>query len=165
MAWTLSGSATADIRKTIDDITTDKSRIPGLVATIVGQDGKTIFSHASGTKGSDSSEPMTLDTIFWIASCTKLIGGIAAMQLCEQGKLSLDDADMIEKLAPELKEIRILKGVGEDSKAQYVDKAKRITLRMLLTHTGNDMALKPSRTWTNFGIAGFGYRTRRAALL
>ena len=136
MAQTLSDSITADIRKTIDEATKDKSKIPGFVTAIVGRDGKPLLTHASGTKGCDSSEPVTLDTVFWIASCTKMIGGIAVMQLCEQGKLSLDDADIVEKLAPELKSVRILKSVDRNSRAQYVDKTKRITLRMLLTHTG-----------------------------
>jgi len=31
-----------------------------------------------------------------------------------------------------------LKGLDEKSKPEYVDKTKRITLRMLLTHTGKD---------------------------
>jgi CubicO group peptidase (beta-lactamase class C family) len=39
---------------------------------------------------------MDLESEFWIASCTKMIGGIAAMQLVEQGKLGLDDADLVE---------------------------------------------------------------------
>jgi CubicO group peptidase (beta-lactamase class C family) len=80
---------------------------------------------------------MTLDNIFWIASCTKMIGGIAAMQLVEQGKLTLDDADLAEKLAPELKRAKILKGFGEDGKPILVEKKNRITLRMLLSHTGS----------------------------
>lgn len=79
---------------------------------------------------------MTLDSIFWIASCTKMIAGIAAMQLVEQGELKLDDADLAEKLAPELKRAKILKGFGEDGKPNLVEKKNRITLRMLLSHTG-----------------------------
>ncbi len=142
MAQTLAESTTSAIRKAVDSTTADKSKIPGFVAAVVGRDGKTLFSHASGTKGCDSKEPMTMDTVFWIASCTKMIGGIAVMQLCEQGKLSLDDADLVEKIAPELKSVRILKGVDEDSKAHYVDKTKRITLRMLLTHTGDYFQLE-----------------------
>jgi len=44
----------------------------------------------------------------------------------------------VEKVAPELKDVRILNGLDEKSKPEYVDKTKRITLRMLLTHTGED---------------------------
>lgn len=58
-----------------------------------------------------------------------MIGGIVCMQLVEQGKLSLDDADLAEKLCPELKEVKILKG------GKLVEKKNRITLRHLLSHT------------------------------
>ena len=136
MAKVLSESSSANIRKVIDAVTADKSKIPGCVAVVVGKDGKIIFSHASGAKGVDTKEPMNLDTVFWIASCTKMIGGIAALQLCEKGKLNLDDADMVEGICPELKSIRILTDVDENGKAEYIDKKNRITLRMLLTHTG-----------------------------
>jgi hypothetical protein len=54
------------------------------------KDGNMIFSHAAGRRGVNSNEPMTLDSVFWIASCTKMIGGIVCMQVVEQGKLSLD---------------------------------------------------------------------------
>ena len=145
MAHTLSESGAANIRKAIDQVTADQNKIPGFVTAVVGKDGKTVFSHASGTKGCNSKEPMTLDSVFWIASCTKLIGAIAAMQLCEQGKLSLDVSELVEQVAPELKDIRILKGLDENGKAQYVDKSKRITLRMLLTHTGKPASFLQGR--------------------
>ena len=135
MAKTLSESAAADIRKTIDGVTSDPNRIPGCVMVVVGKDGKPIFQHASGTRGVETKDPMTLDTIFSIFSCTKMIGGVAAMQLVEQGKLSLDDADMLEKILPELKDMKILKSVDENGKAELVEKKNRITLRMLLSHT------------------------------
>lgn len=83
---------------------------------------------------------MTLDTIFYFASCTKLISVIATLQLVEQGKLALDDADQVEEICPELKTIRILEKVDESGKGSFVDKKNRITLRMLLTHTGKENA-------------------------
>lgn len=58
------------------------------------------------------------------------------MQLVEQGKLALDDADLVERYCPELKTVRILKGCDENGKAETVAKKNRITLRMLLSHTG-----------------------------
>ena len=106
----------------------------------VNKNGEEIISHASGKLGVDITAPMTLDSIFWIASCTKMIGGIACMQLVEQGKLGLDDAELAEKLCPELKAVKILKGFDGDGKPVLEEKKNSITLRMLLSHT-----------------AGFGY--------
>jgi CubicO group peptidase (beta-lactamase class C family) len=121
----------------MDTATTSPStQIPGCVFIAVNKEGTEIFSHAAGKKGVDSSEAMTSETVFWIASCTKMIAGIACMQLVEQGKLKLDDAEQAETLAPELKRVKILKGVGDDGKPVLEEKKNRITLRMLLSHTG-----------------------------
>jgi CubicO group peptidase (beta-lactamase class C family) len=105
--------------------------VPGLVGIAVGKDGKELFAHASGKRGYGSNEPMTLDNIFWIASCTKMITGVACMQLVEQGQLSLDDADQLATLCPELKKLSVLQPDGK-----LVPAKKDITLRMLLSHTG-----------------------------
>ena len=63
------------------------------------------------------------------------------MQLVEQGKLSLDDADLAEKLCPELKLAKILKGFNKDNTPILEEKTKRITLRMLLSHTGKSLTI------------------------
>jgi CubicO group peptidase (beta-lactamase class C family) len=121
----------------MDTATTSPStQIPGCVFVAVNKEGTEIFSHASGKKGVDSSEAMTSETVFWIASCTKMIAGIACMQLVEQGKLKLDDAEQAETLAPELQRVKFLKGWGDDGKPVLEEKKNRITLRMLLSHTG-----------------------------
>jgi CubicO group peptidase (beta-lactamase class C family) len=112
------------------------TKIPGFVFVAVNKTGQEIISHASGHRGAETSEPMTLDSVFWIASCTKMVAGIACMQLVEQGKLSLDDAASVEEIAPELKRAKILKGFDENNKPILEDKKTGITLRMLLTHTG-----------------------------
>ena len=74
---------------------------------------------------------MTVDNVFWIASCTKTIVGIACMQLVEQGLLALDDSRQVETICPELKEVKVLQDDGK-----LVPKKRGITLRMLLSHTG-----------------------------
>ncbi|KAI1363471.1 beta-lactamase family protein [Xylaria arbuscula] len=109
--------------------------IPGTTVVVVGKDGNELFAHSSGKRGVVSNEPMTLESIFWIASSTKMLVGLACMQLVERGTLRLDDGEQLETLCPELNTLQVLRGDGT-----LVKKEKAITLRMLLTHT-----------------AGFGY--------
>jgi CubicO group peptidase (beta-lactamase class C family) len=130
--FTLHANVTASLERTVDDACANpKTDIPGVSVVIVGRNGKELFAHAAGMRGVTSSERMTLNNVFWIASCTKLITGIACMQLVEQEKLHLDDGDELERLIPELKDIHVLSKDG-----QLVPKNKKVTLRMLLTHTG-----------------------------
>ncbi|KAI9043606.1 serine hydrolase domain-containing protein [Aspergillus affinis] len=77
---------------------------------------------------------MSLDTVFWMASCTKLITSIACMQMVEQSKLDLDNVEQIESLAPELKAVQVLER-DSDGGFRLVPKERGITLRMLLNHT------------------------------
>ena len=127
-----SSAVLGSLRQTVDTACTDpKSDIPGATVVVVGRDGKELFAHCAGKRGVNSNEPMTQDNIYWIASCTKMIVGIACMQLVEQGKLALDDSNQLEKLCPELKNVKVLQNDGT-----MVEKKRAITLRMLLTHTG-----------------------------
>ncbi|KAF4540776.1 Beta-lactamase [Lasiodiplodia theobromae] len=132
----VTAEAQATIKSTIDAVTS-KSSIPGIVFVAVDKNGDVVASHCSGKTGATtSSTPMSLDTVFWIASCTKIITGIACMQLVEQGKLNLEDSAALYKILPELKDKQVL----QDDGVTLVPKKKEITLRMLLDHT-----------------AGFGY--------
>lgn len=132
----LSSQAVNEIKGIVENaVTTDPTGIPGTTVVVIDRTGTEQFAHAAGTRGVASSEPMTLDSVYWIASCTKMVVGIACMQLVEKGQLNLDDADHLEKLCPELADIKVLTPEGK-----LVDKKRGITLRMLLTHT-----------------AGFGY--------
>jgi Beta-lactamase len=97
---TISTKVVDDLKQQIDAVTADPEGIPGTVYCAVNKNGDLIFQHASGVIGKGKQEKMSMDTVFWIASCTKMITGIACMQLVEQGKLALDDGDLVEKLAP-----------------------------------------------------------------
>jgi Beta-lactamase class C and other penicillin binding proteins len=120
------------LQQRIDAACADQEKgLPGTVVVVVGKDGEEKFAYASGYRGYGTSEKMTLDNIFWIASCTKMIVGIACMQLVEKGLLDLDDSDQVEKLCPELKQVKVLQDDGK-----LVEKKRGITLRMLLNHTG-----------------------------
>lgn len=127
----LSASTVQSIRAATEAACAEGDKgIAGVTAVVIGKDGEEIFAHAAGKRGVGSNEPMTLDSIYWIASCTKMITGIACMQLVEQGKFKLDDSDFVEKHCPELKAVKVLQDDGT-----LVDKKRGITLRMLLTHT------------------------------
>ncbi|PLB36235.1 serine hydrolase domain-containing protein [Aspergillus candidus] len=127
----LDAEATSHLRGIVDKACENQETgIPGATVVVVGKDGKELFAHSAGKRGSGSKEPMTLDHVFWIASCTKMIVGIACMQLVEQGTLKLDDGTQIESLCPELKNLKVLRSDGGAE-----EKRKEITLRMLLTHT------------------------------
>ncbi|OHE90712.1 beta-lactamase [Colletotrichum orchidophilum] len=127
----LSSQTVNEIKSIVDyAVTTDPNRIPGTTVVVIDRTGTEQFAHAAGKRGVSSSEPMTLENIYWMASCTKMVVGIACMQLVEKGQLNLDDADHLEKLCPELADIKVLTPEGT-----LVDKKRGITLRMLLTHT------------------------------
>jgi CubicO group peptidase (beta-lactamase class C family) len=107
-------------------------RIAGLVAAAADEHG-VIYQSAFGRRSVASPEPMTADTVFRIASMTKAITATAAMQLTEQGTLSLDQP--AREILPFLAETKVLEGF--DAAGQPVLRAPRseITLRRLLTHT------------------------------
>lgn len=119
----------------IDSYVTKPNGVPGLVCSVKNRDGESVFQHAAGKREIDANDPMVLESVLWVASCTKFVTGIAAMQLVEQGRLSLDDGDQIEKYLPELKDVKVLKETANG--LELVEKKRQITLRMLLTHTGN----------------------------
>ncbi len=106
--------------------------IPGVVAA-ASSSQDTVYEAAFGERALGQGVAMTPDTVFWLASMTKPIVGAAAMQLVEQGKLTLDEP--AAKFLPELADVKLL--TGWDSTGQPVVRAPlaQITLRQLLTHT------------------------------
>jgi len=129
---TITSEAHANLAKLLDN---SVDEVPGVAVCVVNKNGDTLFSHAAGKRGLDGDEKLDTNSIFWIASCTKMITGIAVMQLVEQGILDLDDSERVEELCPELAKVEILDGFDTCGAPKYRKKTKAITLRMLLTHT------------------------------
>src|SRR5580692_7009654 len=92
-------------------------QIPGAVV-LVGHDGRVIYRKAFGERSLEPRrEPMTVDTIFDIASLTKVVATTTAvMQLVQKGEVRVNDP--VAKYIPEFAE----NGKGD------------ITVRNLLTH-------------------------------
>src|SRR5712691_6348421 len=63
--------------------------VPGVVALAATDDGP-VYQGAFGVRDLAGGPAMTFDTVFRIFSMTKAITCVAAMQLVEEGKLSLD---------------------------------------------------------------------------
>ncbi|MGJ8695385.1 MAG: serine hydrolase domain-containing protein [Verrucomicrobiaceae bacterium] len=90
--------------------------------------GKTVYQQEFGYRNIDKKLPIEKDTLFRIYSMTKGITSAAALILCEEGKLSLDDP--IGLHLPALKNQAVL--LSEDK----TEPARRhTTVRDLLRHT------------------------------
>ncbi|MGH7154932.1 MAG: serine hydrolase domain-containing protein, partial [Acetobacteraceae bacterium] len=101
-------------------------------------DGGVSYQGAFGRRALPNGPAMTQDTVFRIASMTKAVTAVAAMQLVEQGRLSLDAP--AAGVVPGLANPKVLEGFGPDGAPRLRPARGDITLRHLLTHT-----------------AGFGY--------
>jgi CubicO group peptidase (beta-lactamase class C family) len=121
-------------RAAIDRLLSDataKGEIAGVVAA-AGSAGGEIYAGAAGRRDLAKPDPMTVDTVFWIASMTKAIVSAAAMQLVEQGKVGLDQD--LGGILPALASPSVLEG-WDDGKPRLRPAKGAITLRHLLTHT------------------------------
>ena len=149
-------------------------RLPGAVV-VVGRKGRVVWRQSYGARALEPArEPMTPDTIFDVASLTKVVAtATSIMILVERGKLRLSDPVSVH--IPELK------GEGRE----------RITIEQLLTHvsgyapdfdlrerwTGHDEAIKrlikePLRnppgtrfTYSDIGFIALGEVVARAGKL
>lgn len=112
--------------------TSDAKEIPGVVA-IAASGNDVLYQGAFGKRDLSKPDAMTLDSVFWIASMTKAVTAAGAMQLVEQGKLSLDAP--ISEVLPDLAAPQVLEGFDESGEPKLRPASKPITLRHLMTHT------------------------------
>jgi uncharacterized protein YbbC (DUF1343 family)/CubicO group peptidase (beta-lactamase class C family) len=114
-----------------------KKEMPGAVV-LVGRHGKTVWRKAYGARAIEPQrEAMTPDTIFDLASLTKVVATTTSiMMLIEQGRVRLNDA--VVQFIPEMK------GEGRDA----------VTIEQLMTHVSGfapDFDLRDR--WTGYDEA------------
>ena len=63
--------------------------LPGVVAMVGDREG-TLYEGVYGRLSVESDEPARADTMYWIASMTKAVVSVAALQLIERGDLELE---------------------------------------------------------------------------
>jgi CubicO group peptidase (beta-lactamase class C family) len=98
-----------------------KNEIAGAVTVVVNKD-KVLHLESSGFADVATKRPMTPDTLFWIASMTKPITGVAILMLQDEGKLKATDP--VSKYLPEFASLKAPSG-----------KPANLTITQILTHT------------------------------
>lgn len=107
--------------------------VPGLVAVAATRD-RILYQGAFGKADVAGGRPMTGDALFRIASMTKAVTSVAAMQLYEQSRFALDDP--AERYLPDLANLMVFESFDQATggyKARPA--AKKVTIRHLFTHT------------------------------
>ena len=85
------------------------------------------YSQNFGLRSLKTGEPLKDDAVFWIASCTKLLTSIAALQCVEKGTLKLDDD--VSGILHEFVGIEVLTGFDGAGRPVLRRAERRVTLR------------------------------------
>ncbi len=106
--------------------------VPGVVA-LAATDHGLLYEGIFGKRRLGDGPAMTRDTVFRVASMVKVITSVAALQLVEQNKLSLDAP--VPDIEPAIGSPQVLDGFDAKGLPQLRPARRPITLRHLLTHT------------------------------
>ena len=110
----------------------DSYKLAGAIAVIADKTGKVRYENLLGYADVEAKKPMSKDTLFWIASMTKMFAGASIMMLADEGKVSLDDP--VTQFIPELEKWMVV----EESDQTHVllkPPVRPVTVRHLLSHT------------------------------
>jgi CubicO group peptidase (beta-lactamase class C family) len=111
----------------------ERKDIPGVVALVTDR-RRVLYQGAFGMANVSTGAALTGDALFRIASMTKPITSVAAMQLIEQGRFGLDDP--VEKYLPEFANLKVFESFDAATGAYRLRPALRpATVRHILTHT------------------------------
>lgn len=123
------------IKNRLDQLFADAvagGKVPGVIATVGDRDG-VIYEGAFGDRAPGGDKPMCSDSIAWLASMSKAITSVAAVQLVERGRLDLDAP--ATEWVPQIGEAQVLTGFDADGQPTFRPPRRPVTLRHLLTHT------------------------------
>jgi CubicO group peptidase (beta-lactamase class C family) len=117
----------------------ENGNFPGIV-TVVADKDKILQVDKFGFRNIEKQEPITTDSLFWIASQSKTFAAVAVMFLVEEGKLSLDEP--VTTYLPEFETLRVV-SEKDETHTLLVPLNKPITLRHLLSHTSGITKTNP----------------------
>jgi CubicO group peptidase (beta-lactamase class C family) len=128
----MSSARLAEIGKVLNN-DVEHGQIPGAVIAIARR-GKLVYFEAFGYRDKAGGAPMTTDTIFNIASMTKPMTAVAALQLYEEGKLLMDEP--LAKYFPKFGAMRVAIMDAKNEKIlDTVPANRQITIQDLFRHT------------------------------
>ena len=111
----------------------ESSGIPGVVAYAADRNG-VLYHGAFGAADIATKRAMTEDAMFRIASMTKPVASLAAMQLIEQKRFVLDDP--VEKYLPEFRDLKVFESFDHATGEYRLRPARKsVIVRQLFTHT------------------------------
>ena len=106
-------------------------RVPGAVLAIA-RDGKLVYYKAFGFRDKAQNIAMTTDTIFPLASMTKIMASVAALTLTEQGRLPIQAK--LTDYFPAFAEMKV--GLPQaDGTLKFEPQARPILIHDLMRHT------------------------------
>src|SRR5919202_3956075 len=108
----------------------DRGAIPGAVV-LIARHGRLAYLDAFGYRDREAGAPMTVDTIFRIASMTKPVASVAAMMLVEEGRLQI--AHPVSHYLPEFKDLKV--GVETGGTLTLEPPRREPTVQDLMRHT------------------------------
>ncbi|MFN8224800.1 MAG: serine hydrolase domain-containing protein [Gaiellales bacterium] len=127
-------SRSAVLAHTIDQAllaAVESGDMPGVAVVVADREG-VVYEGVAGLRNTDGGASMTADTVFLVASMTKLATVVAALQLVAQGRLDLDAP--VADLVPEFASLQVLVSVENDTPVLRPP-VSAATVRQLLTHT------------------------------
>jgi methyl acetate hydrolase len=111
----------------------ERKDVPGVVALVTDR-RHVLYQGAFGVADVSTGRALSAEAVFRIASMTKPITSLAAMQLIEQGRFGLDDP--VEKYLPEFANLKVFESFDPATGAYRLRSASRPpTVRHILTHT------------------------------
>jgi CubicO group peptidase (beta-lactamase class C family) len=107
--------------------------LPGVAALVSTPDGVVYEGAAGRLRADDETAPAVgPDTVFRMASMTKAMASVAALQLIEDGRLALDTP--VQDVLPEFGQLQVLEGFDGDEPRLRAP-SRPPTIQDLLTHT------------------------------
>lgn len=107
-------------------------KLAGFVAIVADKTGRVHYRNVEGYSDVEAKTLMSEDSVFWIASMTKMFAGGSIMMLADEGKVSLDDP--VTRFIPQLDKWMVV----EEKDASHMllkPPVRPVTLRHLLSHT------------------------------